>query len=81
MSLRDGNHLAVEQALKDIKASTRATAVLLDTLMECVRADSTEHRDLIAPFPLDELLSEIGRRLEGLASQKSLSLRVSSRGA
>ncbi|MBV8782426.1 MAG: HAMP domain-containing histidine kinase, partial [Phycisphaerae bacterium] len=76
MAMRSGDQAALTQAIRDIQASTRATATMLDTLLECSRADFETDRDDKAQFKLDDLVRDVAGRFEPAATARGLSLRV-----
>jgi signal transduction histidine kinase len=80
MAVKQGDEAALLQSLSEIRASTRATATLLNSLLESARAGGTDASVVPTHFCLDELMNEVGRRLEPSASAKALSLRIGSAG-
>ncbi len=75
LALKDNDREALSAALVSIRNSTQATARLLDTLLECARADVAGEQNHISSFELDGMLGEIVSRHEGLASQRGIYVR------
>jgi signal transduction histidine kinase len=75
-----GDQEALTQAMTEIRASTRATAALLDGLLEVARAEAFERSSSPTHFSLGELLTELGHQMRGAAAEKSLNLQIASAG-
>ena len=75
---KDGDSAALREALREIKACTRATSEMLDGLLEYARVDWSDDKNTIMPFNIDELLGQVAARFAGSMQQKGLMLHVSS---
>jgi signal transduction histidine kinase len=71
-----GDQQALKEALIDIRASTRATAALLDSLLETARTDWADQQNFSTRFALGDVLADLRGRMEAAASAKSLSLQI-----
>jgi signal transduction histidine kinase len=80
VALADGDYGALKQAMAEIRASTRATAALLDCLLDSARTDGIDPQIAPTRFSLSELLGEIRSRMEQQAAAKSLSLQIGAAG-
>jgi signal transduction histidine kinase len=67
---------AVRSALTEIKSCTRATAELLDGLLEFAKLDWSDAKNTLTTFPLQQLLSDVCGRARAAAEAKGLSLRL-----
>lgn len=72
MSLKADDPQAAQAALKDIHASARWTADLLDTLLDFARLDWTAHETKISSFPLGALLDNAVANVRANAVAKGL---------
>jgi signal transduction histidine kinase len=80
VALKQGDYQALEQALVQIRASTRATAGLLNFLLESARTEWSDDRSTTTRFSLGELLAELGGRVQGDVAAKSINLQIGSAG-
>jgi signal transduction histidine kinase len=80
MAVKAGDSQSFERAILEIRASTRATAALLDRLLESARDDWNDEHNSTSVFHLGEFLADLGKRMEGAAAAKSLSLQIRSAG-
>jgi signal transduction histidine kinase len=80
VSLANGDLEGAKEALAKIRASTRATGALLDCLLDSARTENSESFGAPARFALADLLTELGKRLEGQATAKALHLQIGSAG-
>jgi signal transduction histidine kinase len=80
IAAREGDSEGLRQALMEIRASTRATASLLDCLLESARADWGEQSSSPIRFALADLLTELRKRFDVAAARKGLRLEIGSAG-
>jgi signal transduction histidine kinase len=76
VALQQGDQQSLKQALVDIRASTRATAALLDSLLETARTDWVDQQNVSTRFALVDVLADLRGRMEGVAATKSLTLQI-----
>jgi signal transduction histidine kinase len=76
LSLKDHDAGQVREALREIKACTRATSEMLDGLLEYAKVDWADERNSVLEFPLDELLTQVGTRLSPIVMEKKLTMRI-----
>ncbi len=80
VALEQNDKLALRQALVDIRASTRATAALLNSLLETARADWTDQQCNPTRFALAALLDDFAQRIKAPAAAKGLSVQIACAG-
>jgi signal transduction histidine kinase len=80
VALEQNDMPALQQALVDMRASTRATAALLNSLLETARADWIDEQSRPVRFALAALLDELAKRAEAPAAAKGLSVQFASPG-
>jgi signal transduction histidine kinase len=78
IAAQQGDSEALRQALMEIRASTRATATLLDCLLESARTEWSDQQNTPAHFVLADLLDELVNRFGGPAKRKGLRLEMGS---
>jgi signal transduction histidine kinase len=76
LSLQSGDKEGLRQSLEDMKGSARATAEMLDSLLEFARLDWSADSNTLSTFGLCEAVNEVVQQLHTSAEQKRLELRV-----
>jgi signal transduction histidine kinase len=80
IAMQKGDQCAAREALAEIRRSTRATAALLNSLLESARADFTQELPQPTKFALSDCLNEVCNRMQPAADQKGLKLHIGSTG-
>ncbi len=76
INLQTGDVAATAESLREIKQCTRATADLLDSLLEYAKVDYSDIGNATSTFGLFTALDEIAMRVRRDADEKSLYLRI-----
>lgn len=76
MNAETGDRDGLNQSLRDIRASAKATADLLDSLLEYARMDWATDANVVATFGLGDAVRAAADQFQAAADQKGLELRV-----
>jgi signal transduction histidine kinase len=75
VSLSSGDTQALRNSLQEIETNARATAELLDSLLQCARLDWSEPPSELTEFELEPFLAGLVRAHSSVAAEKQLALR------
>jgi signal transduction histidine kinase len=76
LSLQTGDRVGLRQSLEEMKGSAKATADLLDALLEFARLDWSSDSNTLSTFALCDAVNEVVKQVQASAEQKRLELRV-----
>src|SRR4051812_24870489 len=76
LNLKSGDPKLVGEALREIKQCTRATAELLDSLLEYAKVDWSDSSNTLTSFELSGMIDDVANRVRAHADHKRLYVRI-----
>jgi signal transduction histidine kinase len=76
LNIQAGDPKSAADALREIKQCTRATAELLDSLLEYAKVDWSDAANTMVTFELGSVIDEVAGRCRAEADQKQLCLKI-----
>jgi signal transduction histidine kinase len=76
MATQKGDMVLTQNALDEIEGGARATAELLDRLLECARSNALDDRNCARTFNLRHLIEQVSKTHHALAAGKRLDVAI-----